>query len=59
VVYFFVRRWWGEWEARWSVLVLITSAGFFVFSRLVIFDMTLSAFIMLGLCAYYQAAHES
>ncbi len=59
MVYFFVRRWWGEWEARWSVLALVTSVGFFIFSRLVIFDMTLSAFIMLGLCAYYQAAHES
>ena len=57
MVYFFVRRWWGEWEARWSVLVLVTSAGFFVFSRLVIFDMTLTAFIMLALCAFYHAAH--
>ena len=58
MVYFFVRRWWGEWEARWSVLVLATSAGYFVFSRLVIFDMTLTAFIMLALCAFYQATHE-
>lgn len=59
MVYFFVRRWWGEWEARWSVLALVTSTGFFVFSRLVIFDMTLSAFIMLALCAFYHAARES
>lgn len=59
MVYFSVRRWWGEWEARWSVLALVTSTGFFIFSRLVIFDMTLSAFIMLGLCAFYQADHES
>ena len=58
MVYFFVRRWWGEWEARWSVLVLATSAGYFVFSRLVIFDMTLTAFIMLALSAFYQATHE-
>ena len=57
IVYFFVRRWWGEWEARWSVLVLASSAGYFVFSRLVIFDMTLTVFIMLALCAFYQAAH--
>ena len=59
MVYFFARRWWGEWEGRWSVLVLVTSAGFFVFSRLVIFDMTLTAFIMLALCAFYHAARES
>jgi 4-amino-4-deoxy-L-arabinose transferase-like glycosyltransferase len=59
VVYFFVRRWWGEWEARWSVLILATSAGFFAFSRIVIFDMTLTAFITLALWAFYQAAHET
>jgi len=59
MVYFFVRRWWGEWEGRWSGLVLVSSAGFFVFSRLVIFDMTLTAFIMLALCAFYHAARES
>ena len=58
VVYFFVRRWWGEWEARWSVLILVTSAGFFIFSRIVIFDMTLTAFITLALWAFYQATHE-
>ena len=58
VVYFFVRRWWGEWEARWSVLTLVTSAGFFIFSRIVIFDMTLTAFITLALCAFFQAVHE-
>ncbi|MGZ8433584.1 MAG: glycosyltransferase family 39 protein [Candidatus Binatia bacterium] len=57
MVYVFVRHWWGEWEARWSVLALVTSAGYFVFSRLVIFDMTLTAFIMLALCAFYHAAH--
>ena len=59
VVYFFVRRWWGEWEARWSVLTLATSVGFFIFSRIVIFDMTLTAFITLALWAFYHAVHES
>jgi len=59
VVYFFVRRWWGEWEARWSVLTLATSAGFFIFSRIVIFDMTLTVCITLALWAFYQAAHEA
>ena len=54
-VYFFVRRWWGEWEARWSALTLVTSAGFFVYSRIVIFDITLTAFITLALCAFYLA----
>ena len=58
VVYFFARRWWGEWEARWSVLTLVTSAGFFIFSRIVIFDMTLTACITLALWAFYQAVHE-
>jgi 4-amino-4-deoxy-L-arabinose transferase-like glycosyltransferase len=58
VVYFSVRRWWGEWEARWSVLILGTSAGFFIFSRIVIFDLTLTTFITLAMWAFYQAAHE-
>jgi 4-amino-4-deoxy-L-arabinose transferase-like glycosyltransferase len=56
MAYFFVRSWWGEWEARWSVLSLVTSSGFFVFSRIVIFDLPLTAFITLALCAFYQAA---
>jgi len=59
LVYFFVRRRWGEWEARWSVLTLVTSVEFFIFSRIVIFDMTLTAFITLALWAFYQAADES
>lgn len=58
VVYFFVRRWWGEWEARWSALTLVTSAGFFVYSRIVIFDITLTAFITVALCAFYQAVQS-
>ena len=58
MVYLFVRRWWGEWEARWSVLILSTSAGFFIFSRIVIFDMTLTAFVTVALLAFYQAAHD-
>jgi len=59
VVYFFVRSCWDEWEARWSVLILGTSAGFYIFSRIVIFDLTLTAFITLAMWAFYQAAHES
>jgi len=59
LVYFFVRRWWGEWEARWSVLILGTSAGFFIFSRIVIFDMTLTLFETLALWAFYRATHET
>lgn len=59
LVYFFARRLWGEWEARWSALVLVTSLGFFGFARIVIFDMTLTAFMTLALCAFYQASHTS
>lgn len=58
-VYFFVRRWWGEWEARWSALTLVTSAGFFVYARIVIFDITLTAFITVALCAFYLALQSA
>lgn len=54
-VYVFVRRWWGEWEARWSVLTLATSAGFFIYARIVIFDIALTACVTISLCAFYQA----
>lgn len=49
----FARLQWGPWEARWSCLVLITSAEFFVLSRVVIFDMTLTFFIALALFSFY------
>jgi 4-amino-4-deoxy-L-arabinose transferase-like glycosyltransferase len=57
VIYSFVRRRWGPWEAWWSVLILLGSAGFFVLARVVIFDMALTFFLTLALCAFYEAAH--
>jgi 4-amino-4-deoxy-L-arabinose transferase-like glycosyltransferase len=53
LVYRFARLQWGPWEARWSCLVLITSAEFYVLSRVVIFDMTLTFFIALALFSFY------
>ncbi|MGH7927984.1 MAG: ArnT family glycosyltransferase, partial [Candidatus Binatia bacterium] len=41
LVYRFARRQWGLREALWSCLSLVTSVGFFVFARVVIFDLSL------------------
>ncbi len=55
-VYRFSRRQWGEWEALWSALILATSLEFALFSRFVIFDMTLTFFITASLFSFYAAA---
>ena len=55
LVYRFARRHWGLWEALWSCLVLITSIEFFVFTRLVILDMSLTFFISWTLFSFYEA----
>ena len=55
LVYRFARRQWGISEALWSSLILLTSLEFFSFSRLVIFDMTLTFFITLSLFSFYAA----
>ena len=52
LVYLFARRRWGVREALWSSLVLATSFEYFVFARLVIFDMTLTFFITLALFSF-------
>jgi 4-amino-4-deoxy-L-arabinose transferase-like glycosyltransferase len=57
VVYRFVRSQWGASEALWSTLILVTTAEFFILSRVVILDMTLNFFITLALCCFYAAAH--
>lgn len=57
VVYFFTRLRWGEWTALWSPLILLTTIEFFALARIVIFDMSLTFFITLVLCAFYEAAH--
>jgi 4-amino-4-deoxy-L-arabinose transferase-like glycosyltransferase len=55
LVYRFARDRWGAWEARWSVLILLTNIEFFLYSRIVIFDMTLSFFTTLALIEFYRA----
>ncbi len=42
VIYWFVRRRWDVWAAQWSALILLTSLGFFMLARIVIFDMNLT-----------------
>jgi 4-amino-4-deoxy-L-arabinose transferase-like glycosyltransferase len=53
LVYRFARFQWGLREALWSCLILVTSIEFFVLSRVVIFDMTLTFFITLALFSFY------
>ena len=57
LVYRFVRQRWGDWEAMWSVLILVTSVEFFLLARIVILDMTLTFCITLALCSFYAAVH--
>jgi 4-amino-4-deoxy-L-arabinose transferase-like glycosyltransferase len=59
LVYRFARLQWGLWEALWSSLVLVTSVEFFVLSRIVIFDMTLTFFITLALFSFYVAVEKN
>ena len=55
LVYRFVRDRWGNWAALWSALILLTNIQFFFYSRLVIFDMTLTFLTTLALIEYHQA----
>ena len=57
LVFFFTRERWGRWTALWSTLILLTSIEFFGLARIVIFDMSLTFFLTLALCAFYEAAH--
>lgn len=57
LIYRFVLARWGRWEAFWSVLILLTSAEFFILARVVIFDMSLTFFMTLAFWAFYEAAH--
>ena len=56
VIYWFVRRRWDLWTAQWSALIMLTSLGFFILARVVIFDMNLTLFLALALCAFYEGA---
>ena len=57
LVYRFASVCWGRWTALWSVLILLTCVEFFVLARVVIFDMLLTFFLTLSLCAFYEAMH--
>jgi 4-amino-4-deoxy-L-arabinose transferase-like glycosyltransferase len=57
LVYRFARIRWGAWEALWSGLILISGVEFFILSRVVIFDMSLTFCITLALYSFYEAAH--
>ena len=59
LVYSFARIRWGPWEALWSGLILISGVEFFILSRVVIFDMSLTFCITLALYSFYQAAHAN
>jgi 4-amino-4-deoxy-L-arabinose transferase-like glycosyltransferase len=56
LVYQFAQRQWGVQQALWSCLILVTSLGFFIFARLVIFDMSLTFFVTLALLSFFSAA---
>jgi 4-amino-4-deoxy-L-arabinose transferase-like glycosyltransferase len=58
LVFLFARRFFGYWEALWSGLILVTNIEFFLLSRIVIFDMTLTLFITLSLFSFFWALHE-
>ena len=57
LVYRFAWIRWGPWEALWSGLILISCVQFFILSRIVIFDMSLTFCITLALYSFYQVAH--
>jgi 4-amino-4-deoxy-L-arabinose transferase-like glycosyltransferase len=59
LVYQFARHRRGLWAALWSCLVLVTGLQFFIFSRLVMPDMTLTFFITGALLAFYSIAENS
>jgi 4-amino-4-deoxy-L-arabinose transferase-like glycosyltransferase len=56
-VYRFALQRGGSWEGCWSVLILLTSVQFFLLSRVVIADMTLTFSITLALSSFYSAIH--
>jgi 4-amino-4-deoxy-L-arabinose transferase-like glycosyltransferase len=58
VVYGFGRSRWGQWEALWSALILLSSVEFFLLARLAVSDMTLTFCTTLALCSFYAAVHD-
>lgn len=59
LVFRWVRKRWGTWEALWSGLILISCVEFFVLSRLVNLEMTLAVCITLALYAFHEASHAA
>ena len=57
LIYAFVSKFCGAWEALWSGLILVTSVELFLLARIVIVDMSLTFFITLSLCCFYWASH--
>jgi 4-amino-4-deoxy-L-arabinose transferase-like glycosyltransferase len=57
LVYGFVHNRRNPWESLGSVLVLATSVEFFLYARIVIFDMTLTFLTTLTLLEFYRAAN--
>ena len=58
LVFRFAQVPWGRWTALWSVLILLTSIEFFILARVVILDMTLTFFMTLALCAFFETVHS-
>jgi 4-amino-4-deoxy-L-arabinose transferase-like glycosyltransferase len=55
LVYRFCRNSFGVYQALWTLVILTTSVEFFLLSRIVIFDMTLTLCISLALFSFYAA----
>jgi hypothetical protein len=49
LTYGFARLLFGLWAGLWSGMILLTSMQFFIFSRIVILDMTLTLFMSIAL----------
>ena len=58
LIYRFTHAHWGRWTALWSGLILLTNVEFFALARTVIFDVMLTFFTTLSLCAFYEAMHN-
>jgi len=56
ILFRFVRAHWSQWESFASVLILATSLQFFIYARIVIFDMTLTLFTTIALFEFYRVA---
>ncbi len=58
LVFLLAGRFFGFWPGIWAGLVLATSLEFYLLSRIVIFDMTLTFFVTLALYCFFEALEE-